>query len=169
MIQTNPSEAWRLLQQQPLISQHHRPAEVGRNLKRPPKGPQKPHPCLWQWFTLSILPVHLGNDLGLLQINSKIFWQGYFFKKITLRRHFRLNFKIKTFLRGSKSEAGMDVSGRLRVREVEEVQSGFAAMIWDSLAAVGFSQCPVSTPRALQVSQTFTHCKGKGENPVKAL
>lgn len=41
-----------------------------------------------------------------------------FFFLITLRRHFRLNFKIKTFLRGAKSEAGMDVSGRLRVREV---------------------------------------------------
>lgn len=40
-------------------------------------------------------------------------------------------------------------------------------MIWDSLAAVSFSQCPVPTPRALQGSQAFTHSKEKGENPVK--
>lgn len=50
-----------------------------------------------------------------------------------------------------------------------EVQTGFAAVVWDSLAAVSFSQSPVCTLRALQVSQTFTHPTERGENPVQAL
>lgn len=54
----------------------------------------------------------------------------------------------------------MDVNGGW------EVQTGFAAMVWDSLAAVSFSHA-LFPP--LQVSQTFTHSKEKGENPVKAL
>lgn len=61
-----------------------------------PQKPQKPHACFWQWFTLLVLPVHPGNYPGLLQVNSKIFWQRYIFK-IILRRHFRLNFRKQLY------------------------------------------------------------------------
>lgn len=49
-----------------------------------------------------------------------------------------------------------------------ELQTGFAAVVWDSLAALSFSQCPVSTLSSPSLSDIHSSQR-KGEIPVKAV
>lgn len=83
---------------------------TSKNSQKPPKSTSLPLAVIYP----QVLPKHLKNYLGLVQVNSTIFWLGCFFKKISLRRHFRLNIKTQNIFRrlqkwgrnGCEREAG---------------------------------------------------------------
>lgn len=80
-------------------------------------------------------------------------------------KHLKFNFKKqlqKNNFRGHKTEAEIGLNGRLRSYKL------VLLLQYVTLAAVGFSWSPVSTLRALQISQTSTYPKEKGKISIKA-